>query len=221
MEQTENIFWIGHAAFYIKARSTTIFIDPFKVSEKVTEKADIILITHPHFDHNNKPDIEKVSKPETKFIAPQGALDPNEYKNLEVSMPGFRSDINGIKIEAVAAYNKTQERQKFHPRAENWVGYIIEMEGKRIYHAGDTDFIPEMEGIKSIDVALLPTGGTYTMDELEMVNAANAIKPKTVVPMHYKMLLGKEKADALEKSITEKLKNAHIMREVQDPIYSF
>ncbi|MDE1870873.1 MAG: MBL fold metallo-hydrolase [Candidatus Micrarchaeota archaeon] len=221
MNVRESIFWIGHAAFYIKAKGTTIFIDPFKVGDGIKEKADIMLITHPHFDHNSKADIDRVRKDSTRIIAPKNCLDGKEYRHLEVSMPGFRTKINDVEIEAVSAYNKSEERQKFHPKSENWVGYVISIDGTRIYHAGDTDLIPEMENIRDIDVALLPMGGTYTMAEEDAINAAKKIGPKTVIPMHYKMVLGRERSDQLEKSVTGKLKNALILKEVQEPMYSF
>ncbi len=221
MERYDNIFWVGHACFYIKVHDTTIFIDPFRVSDKIKEKADIILITHAHYDHNSKADIDKVRKDSTKFVAAPKCLDLKDYKGLELSKPGFKTKFNGIGIEAVSAYNSNSERLKYHPKVENWVGYILDVDGTRIYHAGDTDFIPEMNRIKDIDVALLPMGGTYTMAVDEAIDAANAIKPKTLVPMHYKMLLGMEGSKQLEDKIRSKISNAMIMKEVQDPIYSF
>jgi L-ascorbate metabolism protein UlaG (beta-lactamase superfamily) len=221
MKIEDKIFWIAHAGFYIKANGTTIFIDPFKVSDKVQEKADLILLTHAHFDHTNKPDIEKVRKDDTKFIAAQKCLDKNEYKNLVVSKPGFKTSFDGIAIEAVPAYNLKSERLQFHPKSEQWVGYIITVDGERIYHSGDTDMIPEMEQLSGIDIAFLPMGGTYTMTLDEAAEAATAIAPKTVVPMHYKMLLGEAGSAQLEKNVKAKIKNVKIMSEVQDPIYSF
>lgn len=221
MTSNESIFWIGHASFYIKANGSTIFIDPFRVSDKVKEKADLILITHAHFDHNSKPDIEKVRTSETKFIASEKCLDAKAYKGAQLSRPGFKTTFNGIGIEAIAAYNVKEERKQFHPKAENWVGYIIDTGNMRIYHAGDTDMIPEMKSLKDIDMALLPMGGTYTMALDEAISAAKEIAPKKVVPMHYKMVLGKDKSQELESSIRSKLANVHIMKEVQEPAYSF
>lgn len=221
MKIEDTIFWIGHASFYIKANGKTIFIDPFKVSDSIKEKADLVLITHAHFDHNSKPDIGKVTRKDTRFIASQKCLDPKEYKNLSVSSPGFKTDFNGIEIEAISAYNLKDERLNFHPKHENWVGYLIKTDGMLIYHAGDTDIIPEMRQLKNIDVALLPMGGTYTMEMSEAVEAANLIKPRNVVPMHYKMLLGKKGSAELESKLRSSLKNSVIMEEVQDPIYSF
>ncbi len=217
----DTLFWIGHASFYIKGKDTTIFIDPFRLSDGISEKADAVLITHAHMDHNSKQDIAKVAGPGTKYIASHKCLEGKEYKGAMLSAPGFKTKLGEIEIEAVAAYNLLEERQKFHPKSENWVGYIITVNGLRIYHAGDTDGIPEMRRLKDIDVASLPCGGTYTMTVDEVIEAARIINPKTVVPMHYKMLLGRAGSLELESRLRSRLHNAIIMREVQGPIYSF
>ena len=216
----ESIFWIGHASFYIKTSSGNVFIDPFKVNYTVSDKADLVLVTHDHFDHHSASDIDKVRKPDTKFIAANNCL-KGERNLIAAVKPGSSIGFKGIKVTAVPAYNLREERLKFHPKSENWVGYIIEVEGKRIYHAGDTDVIPEMDGLENIDVALLPCGGTYTMTLDEAAQAADRIRPRAVVPMHYKMLLGKEKSDELESQARSLIGNARIMKEVQNPIYSF
>lgn len=218
----ENLFWIGHASFYLKLNGLTVFIDPFKVSDSVREKADLILITHCHFDHCSKDDIEKVRKEDTAFIAPEKCLDAELYDNITISKPGFRTQFRGIEVETVHAYNTNPERLKNHPRSNNWVGYIISDRESRFYHAGDTDIIPEMDHLKNIDVALLPMGGTYTMTVNEAIDASNRINPKYVVPMHYKILLGEERSMELEKKVKRELgQKARIMKEVQDPVYSF
>ncbi len=216
----DMLFWIGHASFYIKTRESTIFIDPFRVSDRMKERADLVLLTHAHFDHTSMQDIKRITKEDTKFIASNKCLRQEDRKH-EVSKPGFRTSFNGIGIEAVAAYNNTPQRRQFHPKSENWVGYVLEVEDTRIYHAGDTDFIPEMNEISDIDIALLPMGGTYTMEMSDAMRAIEAIRPKTVVPIHYKMILGKEKSDELETAVRSKIKNSRIMQEVQAPIYSF
>lgn len=221
MKIDDKIFWVAHAAFYIKTDDATIFIDPFQVSDKVKEKADLILLTHAHQDHTNKPDIEKVRKEDTKFIASKKCLDGKEYKNLTISKPGFKTSFNGVEIEAVPAYNLKAERLKFHPKNEEWVGYILTIDGERIYHAGDTDVIPDMKQLTDIDLALLPMGGTYTMTLEEAAEAAETIAPKRVSPMHYKALLGEAGSRELEKNAKAKIKNVKIMKEVQDPVYSF
>ncbi len=215
-----SIFWIGHASFYIKTDAGNVFIDPFKVNDTVSEKADLVLVTHDHFDHHSASDIDKVRKPDTKFIAANNCL-KGERNLIATARPGSSIDFKGIRVTAVPAYNLREERLKFHPKSENWVGYIIETDGKKVYHAGDTDVIPEMEKLEKIDVALLPCGGTYTMALDEAAKAADSIKPRVVVPMHYKMLLGKEKSEELESQARSLIGNARIMKEVQNPVYSF
>jgi L-ascorbate metabolism protein UlaG (beta-lactamase superfamily) len=219
----KRIFWVGHASFYIKADDATIFIDPFKVSGSVKERADLVLITHAHPDHNSEADIEKIAKDTTKFIAANKCAEGREKSIIGRSKPGYKTKFKGIGIEAVAAYNDTKERMQYHPKSEEWVGYIIDIGGTRIYHAGDTDNIKEMSDLKDrdIDIALLPVGGTYTMGAAEAVHAAKAIAPKRIVPMHYKMLLGKEKSEILENELKSKLDNIMVMREVQEPLYYF
>lgn len=218
---SKRLFWIGHASFYLKSNGYTIYIDPFKISDNVakTEKADMILITHAHFDHFSKEDIQKVSKEETKIITSLQTLEKSG--KVEVATPGFKSAFHGIHIEAVPAYNVKSERLNFHPKSNRWIGYIIESEGERIYHAGDTDAIPEMKELRDIDYALLPIGGTYTMDAEEAVEAVGYIKPKHLIPMHYKNLLGQEGSRKAEQILRSKLDNVITLKEVQEPTYSF
>ncbi len=219
MEITENLFWIGHASFYLKTSYGNIFIDPFGI-KSISDKADIVLITHAHFDHFSDVDIKKVSLPSTIIIATKDCLKKNAYPNSIASFPGFSKEINGIKIEAVPAYNIKPERLNFHPKSNGWVGYVIDINGERLYHAGDTDFIDEMRSLKNIDTALLPAGGKYTMDVDEAIEAANAIDAKHVVPMHYKHILGREASNALEEKFAKNVGKAFIMKEVQAPDYS-
>ena len=215
------LFWIGHASFYIKHNGITVFIDPFNVTDHVKEKADLILITHAHMDHFSRKDINKVMKPDTEIITSTQTLSGNEYKNIKIAKPGFSSSYHGIGIESIPAYNTNKERLNFHPKSNEWVGYVVTVGGKRIFHAGDTDFIEEMKSLSNIDAALLPMGGTYTMETEEAIKAAQAIKAKATIPMHYKMLLGKEKADESEKRFTAEVKGAKILKEVQPAAYSF
>jgi L-ascorbate metabolism protein UlaG (beta-lactamase superfamily) len=221
MELKDMLFWIGHASFYIKAEGKTVFVDPFNVSEAVRERADLVLITHAHFDHCSRKDIDRVSKAGTKVIAAPGCLDPKEYGGVTIAKPGFRERVEGIGIEAVPAYNVKRERLQSHPRANEWVGYVISIGNMRIYHAGDTDFIPEMKSLGDIDAALLPAGGTFTMDVSEAIEAAKAIAPRFFVPMHYKNLLGQDGSMAAEERMVKSVKGAMIMKEVQNPTYSF
>lgn len=221
MDLEKELFWIGHASFYIKHGTYTIFIDPFRVSDHIREKADLILITHAHFDHWSVADIDKVSRSDTKMIISKLCTGSEKYRNMELARPGFETAIGDIKISAVPAYNVKAERLQFHPKSNEWMGYVIEFGGTRVYHAGDTDFIPEMKNLKDIDAALLPMGGTYTMNVDEMIDAAKAIKPKHVVPVHYKNLLGRDGSAAAEKKLREHLDNVLFMKEVQPPTYAF
>ncbi len=177
-----NIHWLGHASFKLTGEKI-IYIDPYEISE--TEKADIILITHTHHDHLSMDDIEKIRKLDTVIFAPEDAKSKlSDFKSVK---PYQFFNVGKIKIETVPAYNLDKE---FHPEEKNWVGYVIEFDKQRIYHAGDTDLIPEMSELKDIDVALLPIGGTYTMDVTEALQAVNIIAPKIAIPMHYGKLSG-------------------------------
>ena len=180
-----NIHWFGHASFEIIGKNKKIFIDPYVLPERF-EKADILLITHAHYDHCAN--IEKVSNDNTIIIAPENCREKVGNHKFYPIKEGESYNFYGIKISAVPAYNINKE---FHPRGFG-VGYIIDIDNFRIYHAGDTDRIPEMKNFK-VDLALLPIGGTYTMDEKEAAKAVEDIKPKYVIPMHYNWLKGLEK----------------------------
>jgi len=178
---------LGHASFQIKASGKVIYIDLKKYGKVVepSEKADIVLVTHGHADHFSPDKIMKVQKEDTVIIAPDNCS--KRFKGDVRSLkPGEETEINGIKIGAIEAYN----HKRFKPSGKPWhpqgygVGYLIKVEDKIIYHAGDTDLIPEMKKLGSVDVALLPTGDKYTMDNAEAAEAALLIKPKIAIPMH-------------------------------------
>jgi len=178
-----TIKWLGHASFQIKFDDKNIYIDPYEGEYK--EKADLVLVTHSHFDHCDVSKIEKIIKEDTVIVCPSDCVSKIKG-NVRVIEPGGKTELDNITVEAVHAYNYKRFRSPgnpFHPKGFG-VGYVITIDGKRIYHAGDTDFIPEMKKLKDISLALLPSGGTYTMDNEEAAEAALAIKPEVAIPMH-------------------------------------
>lgn len=181
----KNIHWLGHDTFKITGEKT-IYTDPFKIKKKDT--ADIILITHEHYDHCSPEDVKKIQGPNTVIIATKDCAEKLSG-NIKIVKPGDKINEGGIEIEAVHAYNTNKQ---FHTKDKGWIGYIFTINGQRIYIAGDTDHIPEMKTFKNIDIALLPVSGTYVMTADEAVKAALDIMPKTAVPMHYGSIVGDE-----------------------------
>jgi len=179
----ENIKWLGHSSVLIEKEGECIYVDPWKI--KRGEKGDLILITHSHFDHCSPDDIEKVKKDETVIIGPSDAVAKVKGNTREIK-PGEEIDLEWIKIRAVPSYNINKN---FHPKSNNWVGYIIQFSNQSIYIAGDTDFIPEMRGLE-VDIAILPVGGTYTMNAEEAAEAVNNMKVRIVIPIHYGDIVG-------------------------------
>jgi L-ascorbate metabolism protein UlaG (beta-lactamase superfamily) len=176
--------WLAHASFQIKAEGKIIYVDLEKYGE-ATEKADLILVTHSHTDHCDPDKIKNVQKEDTVIIAPEDCVSIIG-RSVKTLRPGEETSVGNIRVKAVEAYNYKRFRSPehpFHPKGFG-VGYLIKVEGKTIYHAGDTDFIPEMRKVGLVDVVLLPSGGTYTMDNAEAAEAAIAINPKIVIPMH-------------------------------------
>jgi L-ascorbate metabolism protein UlaG (beta-lactamase superfamily) len=190
----DDIKWLGHASFYLTDQKTKriYYVDPFDVESLTPEKADLIFITHAHQDHFSLLDLKKITKADTIIIAPPDILrEIGRRDTLKQAVePNRNYEVKGFSFQTIPAYNTTPEKLHFHPKENNWVGYIFELNGKKIYHAGDTDFIPEMKQLKALhlDVALLPIGGKFTMAVEEAADAANAIAAKITVPMHYKRL---------------------------------
>jgi L-ascorbate metabolism protein UlaG (beta-lactamase superfamily) len=189
--KVDNIHWLGHATFRIEDGATQIYIDPWKLPAGAP-KADVVLITHAHYDHFSAEDIAKVEQPTTMFVAPADVAAKLKGRHVVAASPGGNYTVGGLKLQAVAAYNIGKE---FHKKTENWVGYVVTLSnGTRVYHSGDSDATPEMRAVKT-DVAMMPCGGTYTMTAAEVAEAANAFKPAILIPMHWGDIVG-SKADA-------------------------
>ena len=187
------------------SKEKIIYVDPFKI-KKDKNDADIVLVTHDHYDHFSPEDIEKIINNETIIVAPKTVKALSKMRNTVLVEPNNVYEVKGIKIETIPAYNVNKQ---FHPKDNQWVGYIIEIENIRYYIAGDTDVTSENKQV-NCDVAFIPVGGTYTMNYTEAAELVNAIKPKIVVPTHYGDIVG-EKDDG-EKF--KKLLNGNIQCEI-------
>ncbi len=210
-----EISWLGHSGFLLE-NSKKIYIDPFKISSNLP-KADIILLTHGHYDHCSVEDIGKLVKNGTKiFVTPDGQSKITRFDAqilMEVVSPGQEFDFGDIKISTVPAYNVDKP---FHPKEEDFVGYLIKTNKLIIYHAGDTDKIPEMQKLTGFNqefIALLPIGGRFTMDSSEAFEAAKLIKPTIAIPMHWGSFVG-TREDALD--FKELCNSCGIMVEILD-----
>lgn len=178
-----NIHWLGHDSFRIEGDGLVIYIDPWQLESN--SKADIILVTHEHHDHFSPKDIATIQKKDSILVSISAIIGkiPGQTQVVE---PGDQISSKGVSISTVPAYNVNKFRSPgipFHPRESGHVGFIITLEGRRIYHAGDTDFIPEMESIDT-DIALLPVSGIYVMSADEALEALKAITPQIAIPMH-------------------------------------
>jgi L-ascorbate metabolism protein UlaG (beta-lactamase superfamily) len=185
----DSLEWLGHSGFRIRVGRANVYIDPYRVPAGLPP-ADLILVTHGHYDHFSPRDVERLSNARTWLVAPAAVAErvggqvisiaPGE--RLEHALPGE------VEVAAVAAYN-TSKRDRagnvFHPREAGWVGYELRFHAERLYHSGDTDVIPEMDQVTGVDVALLPVSGVYVMTAEEAAEAARRIQPRVAVPMHW------------------------------------
>jgi len=177
----EKLTWFRQSAFRWRGEDLVVYVDPWGVTDDVP--ADVILITHAHYDHFQPHEIDRLRKASTRLVAPRDVARELSGDVTAVA-PGESHDVGGLKLETVPAYNIVEERLDMHPRSNGWVGYVLEFEGRRYYHAGDTDALPELERLTT-DVAMVPIGGTYTMDAEEAGAFVRTMSPRLAVPMHY------------------------------------
>ncbi len=193
----DDIGWLGHAGFRIRTSAGWIYIDPYRAPEGPAAAG--ILVTHDHYDHFSRDDVLRLAGKGTVFIAPATVTEQLRGNTVSVT-PGDVAEVGGVEVLAVAAYNTNKldsEGRPFHSRDAGWVGYVIRDGGRRIYHSGDTDVIPEMDEAAGVDVALLPVSGTYVMTPSEAAEAARRIDPGVAVPMHWGTTVGtREDAEA-------------------------
>ena len=185
----EDIEVLYHSSIRI-SKNKIIYIDPFKIDKNYND-ADIVFITHDHFDHYSEEDIDKVINENTTIIIPEEMLTKilrkGINKNAVITVESNKEYmVQGIKFETIPAYNTNKT---FHPKENDWVGYIITLDGIRYYIAGDTDITEENRKVKC-DVAFVPVGGTYTMDFKEAAQLINEIQPKIAIPIHYGSVVG-------------------------------
>lgn len=188
---TDRIEVFTHSSIRIKGNSTTIYVDPFKIREEFHD-ADYVFVTHQHYDHFSIEDILKVATADTILVVPESMVDDameieRSVKEIVTVRPGENKDIAGLSVEAVHAYNNIKP---FHPKRAQWVGYVLTVDGKRIYIAGDTGLTRESKEVKC-DIAMVPIGGTYTMDAKKAAELINVIKPEVAIPIHYGSVVGK------------------------------
>lgn len=193
-----KIEWLGHNSFRLTGEKI-VYIDPWKIQNE-RHDADVVLLTHDHFDHFVVEDLDKVRGDKTLVVGPE-MLQGKVEGNFRVVKAGDSLVVHGVPLEVTPAYNVHPDRQNFHPPAYGGVGYVVTLNGKRIYHTGDTDPIPEMKDIKT-DIMLVPVSGTYVCTADEAVQAVAMVNPKLVIPMHWDTIVGTwEDANAFKQSV--------------------
>ena len=202
----ENIKVLCHSSIKFE-KGEVLYFDPYKINKNYND-ADVIFITHSHYDHFSEEDILKVKKETTKIVVPEDLYNKCleigfDENNILVVTPNMEYEVNNIKFKTIPAYNINKN---FHPKANNWVGYIITLDNVVYYIAGDTDITEENKKVKC-DVAFVPIGGTYTMTAKEGATLVNEINPKIAIPIHYGLIVGtKEDEEIFKNSLTGNIK---------------
>ena len=179
----ERFTWFKQSGYRWDGDGLTVYIDPWDVPGEPAP-ADVILITHAHFDHFSLDDIDRLRTEDTAIVAPRDVAAELEG-DVRTVAPGDAVDARGLRVHAVPAYNVVEGREENHPRRNGWVGFLFDLDGRRYYHAGDTDHLPELDAV-SADIAFVPIGGgSYTMDGPEAAGLVRTISPQVAVPMHY------------------------------------
>ena len=194
----DAVKWLGHSGFRIRAGRSFVYIDPYRVADG--PEADLILITHDHYDHFSPQDVDRLAGRRTAFIAPAAVAErvSGDVRSIAAGESIEPEGLRGVEVRAIAAYNTSKRDPSggvFHPREAGGVGYELRVGGERLYHSGDTDVIPEMDQVAGVDVALLAVSGTYVMTAVEAAEAARRIQPRVAVPMHWGEHIG-TRADA-------------------------
>jgi len=191
-----KISWLGHDSFLILHEDKRIYFDPYKIESK--GEATHVFISHEHFDHLSLDDLKKIVGDRTNIIAAEPcsrSLRSLGRGILKYVRPGDEFEVDDVKVKVIPAYNITKFREPgvvYHPKNAGGVGYVVEVGGVKIYHAGDTDFIPEMKELR-VDIALVPVSGTFVMTAEEAARAVNEFRPKLAIPMHYGAIIGSVK----------------------------
>lgn len=184
-----EITWLGHASFRLAGLGRVVYIDPWKITGSPHD-ADAVFISHSHYDHCSPGDVQRVGKEGTVILAPPDAA--AQVGPARVIAPGETIALGALTVETTPAYNPSKP---FHPKSQRWCGAIFTLETVRIYYAGDTDRIPEMDALQQITVALLPVGGTYTLNAREAADLCRTLRPRLAIPYHWGDIVG-TRADA-------------------------
>ena len=187
-----NIEVFTQSSIRIRCGTGTVYADPFRMKISPHD-ADIVLITHDHYDHFSPEDLAKVINPATILVVPEKVADKAaafsaQVKAIETVLPGQQYQIAGLSLETVPSYNRIKP---FHPKKNGWVGYLLDLDGQRVFIAEDTDKTTENSTVQC-DIALVPVGGKFTMDAKEAAELINTIRPAAAIPTHYGTIVGKK-----------------------------